>query len=578
MKSYRDFRIYYPAVLLLIAVLCFTFFSYYQLRKSAGIRRANLFEVYANQASEKLSKRIVDYTQILRGCQSLFYSSDSVTAKEWELYSVNLHLAENYPGIQGIGYAKYIKRSEIPMVENFIRTDFSSFKIKSNSINDHLTPIIYLEPKDHRNMRAFGFDMFSEKNRREAMERAMLSGDAAMTKKVKLIQETEVDVQPGFLLYLPIYANHKTSLTPADRKNNILGFVYIPFRAYDLMNAILKGFSDIGIEVYDQNQAIQDNLIYKGGANFPHFKRNINGNWEFTSNHILNIAGNKWLVKCYADYQFGSPIERQQPQIVLIFGMAISILLYLLTINYINKRQAALDELNIAKEIERKKDEFIGIASHELKTPLTSIKAYLQMLGRANLGEKERHFVSKANRQTTKLSSLIADLLDVSKIQAGSLKLNYAPFLLSDLINESIESVLHMYQSHTINRPENIEAVSLMGDKLRLEQALINLLVNAIKYSPGSKTIDISLSISGNKVIINVTDYGIGISKENQSRIFEKFYRAEELSPIFSGLGMGLFIACEIVKRHRGDIKVQSQINGGSTFSIIVPVGKANVN
>ncbi|HEY0898493.1 MAG TPA: HAMP domain-containing sensor histidine kinase, partial [Sphingobacteriaceae bacterium] len=133
-----------------------------------------------------------------------------------------------------------------------------------------------------------------------------------------------------------------------------------------------------------------------------------------------------------------------------------------------------------------KKDEFIGIASHELKTPLTSIKAYIQLLDRSSLGEKERTFVSKANSNIVKLNSLISDLLDVSKIQAGRLQFNVTAFPLHEMIEESIENVQHMYTTHRIIRPEVIPDLIIRGDKLRLEQALTNFLVNAVKYSPGA--------------------------------------------------------------------------------------------
>ena len=522
MKSKNELKTYYPAILVLIAVLSFSLFSFYQLRKSAKARRVKLFELYTNQATERLEKRIIDYAQILRGCQSLFHSSTSITAKEWKLYTDNLKLADNYPGIQGVGFAKYISSSQKQKLEQEIRKDYPDFKIKSLSNSAYLTPIIYIEPKDQRNLRALGFDMFSESNRRQAMIRSMVTGQATITKKVILMQETNVGVQPGFLIYLPVYRN-SGSLTQSHKAAEIEGFVYMPFRAYDLMNAVFKGFSNIDIKVYDQNKTDEKNILYRSSSLNKSLRDTSSYNIEFRTNKLINIAGSKWTIHFEANNQFGSQVERAQPQLVLIFGVAISILLYLLTLNYIHKRQTVLEELNLSKEIERKKDEFIGIASHELKTPLTSIKAYLQMLGRSELGEREKSFVNKANAQTNKLNSLIADLLDVSKIQAGSIKLNTAPFELKDLINESIESVLHMYQSHNIVKPSDIPDITLNGDKLRLEQALINLLVNAIKYSPGAGVVTLNLSLEEKKVILSVIDKGIGISKNHQSRVFEKF-------------------------------------------------------
>ncbi|WP_207533030.1 CHASE domain-containing sensor histidine kinase [Desertivirga arenae] len=571
MKPKNALKTYLPAVLVFIAVLSFSLFSFYQLGKSAKLRRAKLFELYTNQATERLEKRIIDYTQILKGCQSLFYSSGSVTPFEWKTYTRNLNLSDNYPGIQGIGFAKYIRRDQIASLELEMKKSYPDFKIKTEGSQSYLTPIIYIEPKNKRNIRAFGFDMFSEVVRRQAMLRAMRTGEASITRKVTLIQETNIGIQPGFLLYLPVYDDPERKLTEGVI-NNINGFVYIPFRAHDLMNAVFSGFPDLDIQIYDQDKLKADNLLYKTKEVPESLRQQQRSPIEFQSTRTINIAGNRWTLFYSTDNTFGSQVERAQPQIVLVFGVAISILLYIVTLNYIHKRQTALEELNFTKEIERKKDEFIGIASHELKTPLTSIKAYLQMLERSDLGEKQKNFVKKANTQANKLNSLIADLLDVSKIQAGSIKINKVPFPLSELISESIESVMHMFSSHSINGPETVPVITLQGDKLRLEQALINLLVNAIKYSPGTGAIELSISTTNNKVTICVEDQGIGISRTHQARIFEKFYRSEDLSPFFSGLGMGLFIAHEIVRRHQGDISVESELGKGSRFCIHLPI------
>ena len=575
MKSVKDLRVYYPAVLVALVVLAFSVYSFYQLKSSASMRRAKLFEMYTLQASEKLQQRIIDYTQILRGCQSLFYSADTITSREWRIYATNLDLSGNYPGIQGLAYARYIDREEQARTEEQVRREYSYFRIRSSSKLPYLTPIIFIEPKDERNLRAFGFDMFSEANRRQAMMRAMLSGQAAMSHKVILVQETNVAVQPGFLLYLPVYNVADTPASPEARRKSIKGFVYIPFRAYDLMNAVFEDFHEIGIEVYDQYRS-EDNLLYRYTPQPQKVGTKPDRAYEFATDTVLNIAGSQWTLHFASDFTFGSQVERAQPQMVLVFGAAISILLYLLTLGYINKKQAALEELNLSKEVERKKDEFIGIASHELKTPLTSIKAYLQMLARSPLGDKEKSFVNKASVQANKLNSLITDLLDVSKIQAGTIRLNSEDFKLSELINESVESVLHMYSSHRIDRPAGIPDLTLTGDKLRLEQALINLLVNAIKYSPGASAVSLGLSVLPTQVVISVRDQGIGISSENQGRIFEKFYRSEDLSPVFSGLGMGLFITYEIVRRHHGTIKVESELGKGSVFSICLPLSNAS--
>ena len=524
-----------------------------------------MFEQRISRATDVLKTRITDYIQILKGCQALFYASDSVTTKDWKTYVENLSLSTNYPGIQAVAFAKYIKLKEVSTLEKHMNLEgHFEFKVSCTFENEYLTPIIYIEPFSGRNLRAFGYDMYSESLRREAMYRALSTGSPSLSRKVTLVQETDADVQPGFLLYLPVYRNPLSIKTEADRKNNILGFVYNPFRAYDLMHAVFKSFSDIHIEIYDGNEISAENLLFKS-QDQPTPTTDLSAIVNF------NTAGTQWRIAAYPTDKFGSSIEKREPGLVLFFGLAITALMVIISINIIKNKARVVEELKLSREVEKKKDEFIGIASHELKTPLTSIKAYIQLLERAPLRDNERNFVHKVLGQIKKLNNLIADLLDVSKIQAGSLQLNIQTFALSDLITESIEIVSHIHSSHQIVLTSEIPVVQVNGDKFRLEQALTNLLGNAIKYSPGAKSVYVAVAETNNELTIDVKDEGIGISRESQKRIFEKFYRAEGLSSALSGLGMGLFIASEIVSRHSGRISVSSIPGEGSAFTIHLP-------
>ena len=235
----------------------------------------------------------------------------------------------------------------------------------------------------------------------------------------------------------------------------------------------------------------------------------------------------------------------------------------------------ALDNAQLYEEIKTlnaKKDEFIGLASHELKTPLTSITAYLQVLARSQTDENDRNFVTKSINQVNKLSALVSDLLDVSKIEAGKLQLAHESFDLRDLLNESIELIELSHREHRITLKTSIEHLIVQGDPQRIEQVLINLMTNAIKYAPSSFDIDISLECAENSVKIGVKDKGIGLQTDNLEQIFSRFYRVDGLSPHMSGLGIGLYISREIIERHNGKIWVESDYGHGSTFWFTLPV------
>ncbi|KGE12370.1 ATP-binding protein [Sphingobacterium deserti] len=228
------------------------------------------------------------------------------------------------------------------------------------------------------------------------------------------------------------------------------------------------------------------------------------------------------------------------------------------------------------KQVEKKKDEFLSIASHELKTPLTSIKAYTQLLGRT-VSHDEEHpankYVDKVQVQVSKLNSLITDLLDISKIENGKLKMNMHPFNFEDLLTNVIDTICHTHEKcPRIDRVGDCLDISVVGDEIRIEQVIINYLTNAIKYSPNSERIIIKTNNESAALRVEVQDFGIGIPPHKQKDIFNKFYRVEESSVKFQGLGIGLYICSEIIRQHHGTFGLESEVGKGSTFYFTIPL------
>ena len=228
------------------------------------------------------------------------------------------------------------------------------------------------------------------------------------------------------------------------------------------------------------------------------------------------------------------------------------------------------------KKVEKEKDEFLSIASHELKTPLTSIKAYMQLLDRKlkiNEGTAEANYVNKALSQVEKLNTLITDLLDVSKIDNGKLKINKKPTNLDSVIHTAIETILQTHDDKVkITRHGFIPDILIPLDAIRIEQVLINFLTNAIKYSPENNQVIVTTFVDENEVRVSVTDFGIGIPDFKQDAVFKKFYRVEESSLQFQGMGIGLYICSEIIQQHDGTIGLSSVVEEGSTFYFTLPL------
>ncbi|RXF72392.1 sensor histidine kinase [Arcticibacter tournemirensis] len=241
------------------------------------------------------------------------------------------------------------------------------------------------------------------------------------------------------------------------------------------------------------------------------------------------------------------------------------------TANRQNKRL-----LKIAKQLDDKKNEFMSIASHELKTPVTSIKGYLQIIEKIAKAEEKpilNGFITKAARQVDKLTSLVNDLLDATRIQAGKITYNFTKFNFGDVLEDSISSLRVVNNTHTIeiNGDQNI---FITADRIRLEQVISNLLSNAVKYSPEADKIILNVNQEEEILKVEIIDFGIGISEHTIPNIFDRYFREIDKNYQFNGLGLGLYISAEIIKGHNGMIWVESEPGMGATFSFTIPVNQ----
>jgi PAS domain S-box-containing protein len=236
----------------------------------------------------------------------------------------------------------------------------------------------------------------------------------------------------------------------------------------------------------------------------------------------------------------------------------------------------AIEDITEKKEIDRRKDDFLSIASHELKTPLTTIKGLVQLLQRMKpdgASEKYNETMDKVSVYIDRLNILISDLLDTSKIQSGNIELHLEPFEIDKTIRDTVDNLSVSAPSHTIELSGTTNA-TILGDELQISQVINNLISNAIKYSPDSNKVDVYINRVGNFVKVSVTDYGMGISSQDKAKIFERFYRAKHIQKKFPGLGIGLYISHEIVAHHKGTLWVESEVGEGSTFSFTLPIIK----
>lgn len=224
------------------------------------------------------------------------------------------------------------------------------------------------------------------------------------------------------------------------------------------------------------------------------------------------------------------------------------------------------------------RDEFLSIAAHELKTPLTSLLGNVQLVERriartGGLGERDQQAIQVASQQAGRLRQMIDALLDVSRLEQGQLSIIHEPIDVGLLVERVVQEVQPGLQQHTVESHAPAEAVVILGDELRLEQVLQNLIQNAIKYSPAGGTIDMAVEHDTTHAAVKVRDHGVGIPADALPHLFERFYRVSDaVERHIQGAGIGLYVVKEIVALHGGRVEVTSPEGVGSTFTVWLPL------
>jgi PAS domain S-box-containing protein len=232
-------------------------------------------------------------------------------------------------------------------------------------------------------------------------------------------------------------------------------------------------------------------------------------------------------------------------------------------------------DVTAQKELDAQRSQFLTVAAHELRTPLTPLSMYLQnidrRLARGLLVDPE--LAHKARRQVERLAKLVEDLLDASRLESGRLEMQRDPVELAELVAEVVGDFRAAAETHEMVFSRPPERTVVLGDRQRLEQVLVNLLQNAVKYSPQGGRIAVMVRREGGEAIVSVADQGIGIPAEEQPQLFQRFFRARNAATHhFGGLGIGLFVSHEIVQRHGGRFLVESESGKGAVFSFALPL------
>ena len=325
----------FPALLVLAACVGFTLLVSDAARDDADLIAKAEFDSRVAEITNAIQARMRAYEQVLRGAVGLIHGSQVVERDEWRTYVAELRVSENYPGILAIGYARRVLPAEKETHIAEVRAEgFPDYEIRPEGERLEYTSIVYIEPFDEVNRRAFGYDMFSEPIRRRAMEQARDRGATTISGKAVLAQE--VEAQPGVLMYLPVYKKNARHESIEERRAALQGYVYAPFRMRELSHPLWSEYAhDVDLAIYDGEQPGPESLLYSSG------EKKTRGAL-LTSEFPIETEGRTWTLRFQSSPAFEAAIDRRNPVILLLAGVLISFALFAAMLSFAGARVRAL--------------------------------------------------------------------------------------------------------------------------------------------------------------------------------------------------------------------------------------------
>lgn len=569
----RRVMVFLGSYLLLIAIVSLTFV---QSRVAEERRVETVFNEEVETAHQSILKQLQAITFAGRSMASLFETFPSVAYPQFQKYAQGVY--EYIPGSQGIGWVPFVSASERALYEQKMAKALGApFEFKemyqggmiSAEQRDTYYPVYYIYPYQS-NKRAAGFDLGSSADRLNTIKQLIRTEDAVITPPITLVQET--GNQRAFLLFTPVKLNGVVS--------SLVSSVY---RSGDLLLAGVPEdeMASVGITINDITTPDKPMPLYGEAA----------ANVMYDVLRTVEFGGRSWQVRYTANENYVSENQTSTVWFVLIIGFVVVIVFGLFILQILNSHSLIKHEVSVktlaleqalseAKEANQVKTNFLACMSHELRTPLNSIIGFsvrcLKIL-RPESDEKLLNALTVIERNGQHLLSLINDVLDLAKVEAGKMTVDKQPIDIEQVMSEVVATLLPLVD----NKPVEVMAKTppietLLADRQRFKQIFINLGANAINFTrAGSVKIDYALETKKRvrRLRVNVRDTGIGISEANVAKVFQRFEQVgDQFLPGSLGTGLGLALVHEFVTLHGGTIDVSSEVGVGSVFSVWFPL------
>ncbi len=583
------------ALLIFITGLVITFFTTNYSNRLLENQRQREFEVFCNEISFNIKKRIDFHAQLLQNISSFISSSDTVTKKEWESYISHSKIKNILPGYQGIGYNILVPKDQLKEHIKHFRKIYKNYRIKPAYDREVYSSIIYLEPQDELNKKAIGYDTYEEPVRREAMQRACDLNLPILTHKLKLVQETDTNPQSGVIMFAPVYKRDKPLSNINERQNALIGWVSSPYRMNDLMDNIIGHWNvlenkKISLHIFDGDDMTDEHKLFDSeiGTQVHKQSKQIN-----ILTQKLDLHGRHWSL-VYSHSDINTSFLTNKATFIFTSGLIISLLLSLLVLALLNTKYnaklIAIDltndlqvknaELELAKvkaeESDRLKSQFLMNMSHEIRTPMNGVLGFLDLLKNPDLSrDTSNSYIDIISKSGERLLETINDIIEISRIESGGVEVHYQTINL----NETIKYVYNFFYTETMAKGLDFKIYELIEeadaliktDKVKLEGILTNLIKNAIKFTDEGY-ISISCSIKNQNLLFIIEDTGSGIPSESIDSIFNNFVQANiNKRNSHEGSGLGLSIVKAYIDALGGNIKVESIESKGTTFTFSIP-------
>lgn len=559
----------------LFALLTITIGTTFALRASAR-HAANIeSQEHINNVATAIERRVDAYDELLFGLRGAYVANRQLgtlfSHSAFDEHMRSIEFDRRFPGAQVVGVAPLVERDDLEQFQVAITTGataskstYPSFAIYPETDDDLLLPISYVFPVPG-NETAFGLDFFSEENRRGAAERARDTGEPAATAPVTLVQET--GTQQAFLVMVPLYDTGTTPPTVVDRRRAFTGVVYAAFRMGDLVNGVIDVRASDEVEITSlrpwtslnaaPSEVVGSTIIYTT-TDEP-----LTPTVTKAQQIVIDVDGQRWGVAARRDFN-GALTAAVLPYLILLGGLGLIALLSL-----------AMSSRIRAERANRAKSEFLSRMSHELRTPLNAVIGFSQLLQLEDLKENQQASIHQIEAAGQHLLELVNDVLEISRIESGVEQIELEPV---DLRSEA-HNVLDLLQT-TADEAEiellfNDEELhhDALGDCRRVRQALLNLSSNAIKYNRHGGTVTMTLWTVGDRVRCQIRDTGIGITPEQELRLFEPFDRLGAEQTQIDGIGLGLMVTKKLIEEMGGRLDLESTPGEGSVFAFELAAG-----